>query len=109
MRCKTCNSILQYHTSGVTCRNCGFKIGHEFLLESKCQSCHNVLEELEKTTVICVSFLFQEYNELFNLYSDQSNCKNNNRNINSTLLTYRLGKVSKKIMASRKYKPWSAR
>ena len=44
MRCKTCNSILHYHTSGVTCRNCGFKIGHEFLLEAKCQSCHNVLE-----------------------------------------------------------------
>ncbi|PWU80135.1 MAG: hypothetical protein DLM72_13710 [Candidatus Nitrosopolaris wilkensis] len=26
-------------------RNCGFSIEHEFLLEAKFQSCHNILEE----------------------------------------------------------------
>ena len=26
-------------------RNCGFSIEHEFLLEARFQSCHNILEE----------------------------------------------------------------
>ena len=28
-------------------RNCGFSIEHEFLLEARFQSCHNILEETE--------------------------------------------------------------
>ncbi len=58
MRCKNRDSTLHYHTAGITCRNCGFSINHEFLLEAKCQSCHNTLEESEKTTGICLFCLY---------------------------------------------------
>jgi hypothetical protein len=58
MWCKNCSSTLHYHTAGITCRNCGFSIDHEFLSEGICQSCHDVLDESEKTTGICVFCLY---------------------------------------------------
>ena len=61
MRCKSCNTTLHYHTSGMTCRNCGLSVAHESLLEEKCVACDNFLEESEKTTGICV---FCQYNLL---------------------------------------------
>lgn len=54
MRCKGCNATLHYHTAGMTCRNCGLNVKHEFVLNEKCPSCDNILEESEKTTGICV-------------------------------------------------------
>ena len=54
MQCKTCNAPLHYHTSGMTCRSCGFSVDHELLLSERCGSCDNLLEEPEKTTGICV-------------------------------------------------------
>lgn len=53
MRCEMCNAPLHYHSSGLTCRNCGFIVDHELLGEEKCVSCNHLLEESEKTTGIC--------------------------------------------------------
>jgi len=54
MQCKTCKAPLHYHTSGMTCRSCGFSVDHQFLLQHRCVSCDQLLEESEKTTGICI-------------------------------------------------------
>ena len=54
LQCMTCKAPLHYHTSGMTCRSCGFSIDHDLLLQTKCASCDNLLEEYEKTTGICI-------------------------------------------------------
>ena len=58
MWCKNCSSTLHYHTAGITCRNCGFSIDHEFLSEGICQSCHDILDESEKTTGTCIFCIY---------------------------------------------------
>jgi hypothetical protein len=58
MPCKICGSALHYHTAGLTCRNCGFSIDHQFLSEAICQSCNNILDESEKTTGICIHRMY---------------------------------------------------
>ena len=54
MRCKGCSATLNYHTAGMTCRNCGFSVDHELLVQERCVLCDHFLEECEKTTDICV-------------------------------------------------------
>jgi hypothetical protein len=55
MRCKGCSATLNYHTAGMTCRNCGFSVDHELLVQERCVSCDHFLEESEKAADICVS------------------------------------------------------
>jgi hypothetical protein len=59
MQCVSCKSPLYYHTSGMTRHSCGFSIDHESLLQSKCASCSDLLEESEKTSGVC---MFCQYN-----------------------------------------------
>ena len=54
MQCKSCKAPLHYHTSGMTCRSCGFTVDHGLLLDSKCSSCDHLLEESEKAKGICI-------------------------------------------------------
>jgi predicted Zn-ribbon and HTH transcriptional regulator len=54
VQCITYKAPLHYHTSGMTCRSCGFTVDHELLLDSKCASCGHLLEESEKTAGICI-------------------------------------------------------
>ena len=54
MWCKSCSSTLHYHTAGITCRNCGFSVDHEFLSEVICRSCHNRLDESEDNRDLCI-------------------------------------------------------
>src|SRR5215831_9487979 len=65
MQCKTCKAPLHYHTSGMTCRSCGYSVDHQFLFQYKCASCGQLLEESVSCTTVAVSLItLRSFNSL---------------------------------------------